>query len=72
MICQQQLAPSHGRRLPYSYARLATFYLGVQRGWDLADVSPGPHALWVVADDPRGPDFTEICSMIALQFTVQR
>ena len=58
--------------VPYSYVRLAPFYLGGQRGWDLADVSRGPHTLWVVAYDPRGVDFTEVCSMIELHFTVQR
>lgn len=58
--------------VPYAYARLAPFYLGGQRGWDLADVSPGPHTLWVVAYDPRGIDFTEVCSMIELHFNVQR
>ncbi len=56
--------------VPYSYVRLAPFYLGGQRGWDLADVTPGPHTLWVVAYDPRGPDFTEVSSMIEVMFTV--
>jgi hypothetical protein len=58
--------------VPYSYAQLAPFYLGGQRGWDLADVSPGDHKLWVVAYDARGPDFTEIAAMIELSFTVAR
>jgi peptidoglycan hydrolase-like protein with peptidoglycan-binding domain len=58
--------------VPYSYVRLAPFYLGGQRGWDLADVPTGHHTLWVVAYDPRGPDFTEVCSLIELQFTVLR
>jgi hypothetical protein len=58
--------------VPYSDVRLAPFYLGGQRGWDLADVAPGPHMLWVVAYDPRGPDFTEVCSMIEVSFSVHR
>jgi hypothetical protein len=58
--------------VPYSYVRLAPFYLGGQGGWDLADVTPGLHTLWVLAYDPRGADFTEVCSMIELHFAVHR
>ena len=58
--------------VPYSETRLAPFYLGGQRGWDLADIAPGKHTLWVFAYDQRGPDFTEIASMIELSFTVKR
>ena len=58
--------------VPYSYTRLAPFYLGGHSRWDMADVSPGQHTLWVVAYDQRGPAFTQICSMIQLTFTVKR
>lgn len=58
---------------PYSSTRLAPFYLGGgQRAWDLADVTPGVHELWVVAYDARGPAFTECSSMIVLKLTVDR
>jgi hypothetical protein len=56
---------------PYSYTTAAPFWLGGQRGWDTSDLRPGRHTLWVVAYDPRGPAFTEICSMIELSFVLE-
>jgi hypothetical protein len=58
--------------VPCRYTRRAPFYLGGQRGWNLADIPPGKHTLWVVAYDARGPAFTETCSMIEVGFVVKQ
>ena len=57
---------------PYSYRLSAPYFLGGQEWWDALDVSPGPHALRVVAYDMRGPRFTELCSMLEIPFSVER
>ena len=57
---------------PYSYKLNAPFFLNGQEAWDMVGISNGPHVLRVVANDERGPRFTETCSILEIPFSIER